>query len=134
MVRHGHCGVSRRCREHTAGRGADLIYDPVGGETFERSQQVIAPEGRLLVIGFASGSFGRVDAQHVLARNYSVVGAIPSTYTRTEREAMHEALLERLASGAIRPLVGATFPFEALPEALAALSDRSLVGKIVLTP
>lgn len=122
-----------RVRELTGGRGVDVAFDPVGGDTFRHSSRVMAPEGRLLVIGFASGTFAQLDTQHLLTRNYSVMGAIPTFYPLDQRQAMHAGLMKLLEAGEIRPLVAATFPFDELPAALATVAARSVVGKVVLT-
>src|SRR5688572_10550886 len=89
-------------REATEGRGADVVYDTVGGEAFEAATCCIAHEGRLLLIGFASGRWGRVDPAHMVRQNYSVVGVIPSGYDRAVRQAAHDALLAHRARGELR--------------------------------
>ena len=97
--------IAEGVREVTEGRGADAIYDPVGGEAFESAKQCIAHEGRILAIGFASGSWGQSDTSHLVYNNYSVVGVIPSQYDRAFKEAAQERLLGWWREGALRPQI-----------------------------
>ncbi len=122
-------------KEITAGRGADVIYDPVGGDIFDSSRKCIAFEGRIVVVGFTSGRIPSAPANHLLVKNYSVVGLHWGQY-RTHDPAVITAAhadLERLyAEGAISPLVSSTFPMAELPQALTALASRRTVGKVVV--
>jgi NADPH2:quinone reductase len=123
--------------ERTDGRGADVVYDPVGGEVFDRSRRCIAWEGRLLVIGFTSGRIPEVPANHVLLKNYSVVGVHWGPYRlRDPRliEATHADLVRLHEEGAIRPLIGRRVPMADAPRALADLGGRRTVGKVVVLP
>jgi NADPH2:quinone reductase len=119
-------------RAETAGRGADVIYDPVGGDLFTAATQAIAHEGRLLAVGFASGRWGQVSLAHAATHNYSVVGVIPSGYDRAFRLDAQRALIEHVREGRLRVPVQRIFPFDALPEALAALEAGDVCGKLVL--
>ena len=121
----------------TGGRGADVIYDPVGGEVFERSTKCIAFEGRLLVIGFTSGKFGEVRANHVLIKNYAVVGLHWGFYVQRGDPLVDECQddLHRLYdAGKIKPLVSRALPLAEARTALADVASRRSTGKIVLTP
>lgn len=126
-----------RVLEDTDGRGADVIYDSVGGDTTDRSLKCIAWNGRLLVIGFASGEIPSVKLNRVLLKNISLVGLHWSAYPEREPERIDEcmaglfALAER---GGIDPLVSARHPLEEAGVALAALASRRTVGKVVLVP
>jgi NADPH2:quinone reductase len=117
------------------GRGADVIYDPVGGEVFDRSTRCIAFGGRLLAVGFAAGRIPTVAVNHVLIKGYSVVGVRAGEWLR-QRPADAPAIRDRLArlasDGIFRPLVGATFPLDRAKDALAALARREAPGKIVV--
>ena len=117
--------------EVTGGHGADVIYDPVGGEPAEASVRCIAAGGRLLAVGFASGRWVQVDTAHAVRRNYSLVGVYAGGYTREQSEADHEALLALVAEGRL-----ATFAhevaFDDLPAAVAAVGDGSVIGKTVV--
>ena len=123
--------VPKAVLEVTGGRGADVIYDPVGGEPAEASVRCIAAGGRLLAVGFASGRWVQVDTAHAVRRNYSLVGVYAGGYTREQSEADHEALLALVAEGRL-----ATFAhevaFDDLPAAVAAVGDGSVIGKTVV--
>ena len=121
----------------TQGRGADVIYDPIGGDVFERSTRCIAFEGRLVVVGFTSGQFPQARANHVLIKNYSVVGLHWGLYQERRPELIAECtreLLRLYLEGRIKPYVSRRV---ALDDAAAALDDvahgRSS-GKVVLVP
>jgi NADPH2:quinone reductase len=122
-------------KEATGGRGVDVVYDPVGGDTFDRSTKCIAFEGRILVIGFTSGRFPEVKANHVLIKNYSVVGVHWGLYHRYEPTLpaeIHTDLMRLYSEGRIDPLISQTLPFSEAPQALAALASRGTWGKVVV--
>jgi NADPH:quinone reductase len=124
-----------RVKEITGGRGADVIYDPVGGDVFDLSTKCIAPEGRLLVIGFASGRIPSIAANRVLLKNMSLVGVLWGGYVQAHPEypaPTHAALAEMYSAGQIRPAVGAAYDFKDLPRALRDLADRKVMGKAVV--
>jgi NADPH2:quinone reductase len=116
----------------TEGRGADVIYDPVGGEAFKSATRCIAHRGRLLAVGFASGSWGAVDTAHLVARNYSVMGVIPSGYDRAYKENAQDRLVEWWRKGEIRIPIDECVAFENLPEALEKLMAGGVRGKLTL--
>ena len=124
-------------KEITEGHGADVVFDPVGGAVFDGSRRCIAFEGRLVVVGFTSGTIPQAPANHALVKNYSVVGLHWGLY-RTHQPALigqvHQELCRLFEAGAISPLVGSTLPLTELPRAMAAIADRSTVGKVVLKP
>ncbi|HEB91774.1 MAG TPA: NADPH:quinone oxidoreductase family protein [Deltaproteobacteria bacterium] len=123
--------------DETDGRGADVIYDPVGGETTDRSLRCIAWNGRLLVIGFASGTIPGIRLNRVLLKNISIVGVHWSAYPEREPARIgecFEGLFEMARRGGIDPLVSARYPLEEAGRALQALASRRTVGKIVLVP
>ena len=129
--------VKTRVRELTQGKGADVVYDPVGGDVFDRSRKCIAFEGRLVVVGFTSGRIPEAPANHVLVKNYSVVGLHWGLYRKHDPALfgqVHEQLCRLFAEGAIAPLIGQTLPLAELPRAVAAIADRGTVGKVVLKP
>ena len=126
-----------RVKEITGGRGADVIYDSVGGDTFDESLKCIAWNGRLLVIGFASGRIPSVAANRIMLKNIAVTGLNWGGYKDAQPEKVPEAMHALFAlyeSGGIRPLIHQTYPLDALPDALAALGGRRTVGKVVVTP
>ena len=115
----------------TNGRGANVIFDPVGGALCERAVECLASEGRLLLIGFASGAGSVPSAHKLLLRNCSVMGVFVGGYSPEQRLAMHTSLLDLYTNGRIRPLVDRTIDFAQIPEGLAAIEDRAARGKIV---
>ena len=117
------------------GRGADVIYDPVGGDVFDLSSKCIAPEGRLLVIGFASGRIPSIAANRILLKNMSVVGVFWGNHVKAHPAytAETQVALESLwQQGKIRPEVSKSWPLAELPEAMQALAARRVMGKAVL--
>lgn len=119
----------------TGGRGADIIYDPVGGDVFDKSTKCIAWGGRLVVIGFASGRIPEIKANRILLKNMSVVGLNWGGYQLQDRSlitAAHERLCQMHAQGSIAPVVFGDFGLEDLPAAMDALAQRKSHGKVVL--
>ena len=124
-------------KEVTGGHGADIVYDPVGGDVFDKSRKCVAFEGRIVVVGFTSGRIPEAKANHLLVKNYSVVGLHWGLYRKYEPAIfgrVHDELVKLVESGAVDPLVGETLPLDQAPQALAKLADRSTVGKVVLVP
>ena len=123
----------------TGGKGADVIYDPVGGEVFEKSTKCIAWEGRILVIGFASGNIPSITANRILLKNISVVGLFWGNYQFQNpgliRET-HTKLCELFDAGKIAPVLyqpdGKNGSLQDLTQAMKALGSRKSYGKIVL--
>ncbi len=124
--------IAEAVMEATEGKGANCVYDPVGGAAFTQATKCVAHEGRILAIGFASGSWGSVDTAHLVYQNYSVVGVIPSNYDRAFKEAAQERLLGWWREGRLRSHVDAMVPFEELPDALERLAASEVQGKLVL--
>jgi NADPH2:quinone reductase len=124
-------------KEATEGRGADVILDPVGGDVFDLSRKCVAFEGRIVVIGFTSGRIAEAPTNHLLVKNYSVVGLHWGLYNDVMPELVvetHEALVRLYEEGKIDPLIFKTVPFEEVPEALELLGNRNTYGKIVTKP
>jgi NADPH:quinone reductase len=124
-------------KEVTAGRGADVIYDPVGGETYTRSTKCVAFEGRILVVGFAGGQIQSAPLNHVLLKNYSVVGLHWGLYQKRDPQAIrdcHVQLGKLVADGLIRPLIGERLGLADLPAGLQRLADGDTTGRLVFTP
>jgi len=122
-------------KQITGGRGADVIYDPVGGEIFDLSTKCVAPEGRLLVIGFAGGTIPSIAANRILLKNMSVVGVYWGGFLEHYPEYMSEAqdaLFKMYEVGQIKPVVSQSFALADAVEALNALATRKTVGKVVL--
>jgi NADPH2:quinone reductase len=116
--------------------GVDAIFDPVAGTTFDDSVRALAPEGRLIVIGFAGGSIPTLGMNRVLFRNIDIVGAAWGAFLEKHpeiRAATHQDLLRMAAEGFVDPLVGAAFPLERAADAVRLIGDRKAIGKVVLT-
>jgi NADPH2:quinone reductase len=124
-------------KEVTGGRGADVVYDSVGGEAYTKSTKCIAFEGRIVVVGFASGQIPSAPLNHVLIKNYSIVGLHWGLYQTKEPQAgreCHRQLTRLVADGAIRPLVSERLGLEEVPEVLHRLAHGDTVGRVVVTP
>ncbi len=122
-------------KEITGGYGADVIYDPVGGDVFDLSTKCIAFEGRLLVIGFAGGRIPSIQANRILLKNISVVGLHWGEYRKYNPgliQTAQEELFALYAVGKIRPVVQKTYPLAASVEGLKDLAERRVLGKSVL--
>ncbi len=129
-------GFREEVKALTGGRGADVIYDPVGGDVFDESVRCIAWNGRLLVIGFTSGRIPTISANMPLIKGFSVVGVRAGEYGRRDPEAgKHniEVVDALAAEGKIVPYVCATFPLERAVDAMRMLQNRQAVGKVVIT-
>ena len=130
-------GFRDAVKDLTGGRGADVIYDPVGGDVFDESVRCIAFDGRLLVIGFTSGRIPSVAVNMPLIKGFSVVGVRAGEYGRVfpDRGRENIAAVDALAAeGRIIPRVDAALPLDEAVPALRRLLDRQVVGKLVLLP
>lgn len=126
----------QKVMQATNNRGADHIYDPVGGDIFDLSLKCIAFSGNLHVIGFASGKIPNCAMNRVLLKNISLVGLHWGAYQLHDPERVPEAMAALFAMyerGQLPVQIGATFPLERAVEALGEISSRRVVGKIVLT-
>jgi NADPH2:quinone reductase len=126
-----------RVMELTDGRGADVIYDSVGGETTNQSLKCIAWNGRLVIIGFASGPIPEIKANRILLKNIAVTGLHWGAHAQKAPERIPKvfgALFDLYAAGQIRPVIFKSYSLEQVPDALAALGSRKTYGKVVITP
>jgi NADPH2:quinone reductase len=125
----------QQVREKTDGRGAEVVMDPVGGDIFDRSLKCLAPEGRLLVVGFTSGRIPEVAVNRLLLRNIDVVGVAWGAFLMHD-PALTPAIAKELAAlaeqGVVHPLVGPVYPLEQGAQALRELEQRRATGKVVL--
>ena len=122
-------------QEVTGGRGADVIFDPVGGSVFDQSTRCIAFQGRIVTIGYASGIIPSIAANRILLKNMDVIGLFWGNYRHhnPRRIDQTQSELNRLwDAGKIRPIIYRQFAFDDYPEALAALAGRKSFGKVVL--
>ncbi|WP_225810913.1 NADPH:quinone oxidoreductase family protein [Streptomyces spinosus] len=122
-------------KEATGGRGADVIYDPVGGEAYAQSAKLVAFEGRIVVVGFASGTIPSPALNHALVKNYSIVGLHWGLYhTKNPKlvQRCHEELTELAARGAIKPLVSERVPLAEAAGAVQRVADGVTTGRIAV--
>jgi NADPH2:quinone reductase len=127
--------IRDRVEELTDGSGADVVFDPVGGDAFDASLRCVAWEGTILVIGFASGRIPEAPAWRVLLRNCAVVGTDWGGYLRRDPATVRASTAEALRwyrEGALNPQPSHTFPFERAADAMEAQTMRRIAGKVVL--
>ena len=130
-------GFLAAVKELTGGRGVDLVVDPVGGDRFTDSLRSLAPEGRLLVVGFTGGAIPEVKVNRLLLNNVSVVGVGWGAFWMRDPSYLQEQwarLLPYLEDGRLDPLVGNSYPLEQATDALLELDERRALAKVVLTP
>jgi NADPH2:quinone reductase len=124
-------------KEATGGRGADVVYDPVGGTAYAQSAKVVAFEGRIVVVGFAGGTIPSPALNHALVKNYSILGLHWGLYNTRNPELVehcHERLTELAARGAIRPLVSERVPLAAAAQAVQRVGDGVTTGRVAVVP
>lgn len=124
-------------RRETGGRGADVVIDPVGGEVTRESLRCLAWGGRLVIVGFASGSIPDLPANRLLLKNAAALGVYWGAYSTHHPDIVAEVFRDILAlhrAGVVRPLVRDVFPLDQAEQALAAIAARETVGKVVLLP
>jgi NADPH2:quinone reductase len=130
-------GFREDVKRFTDGAGADVIYDPVGGNVFDESTRCIAFDGRLLVVGFTSGRIPTVSVNIPLIKGFSVMGMRAGEYGRKFPEKGREniaALDAMLAEGKLHPHIGARFPLAQAVDAMRMLQDRKAIGKVIVVP
>lgn len=135
VLRHRDQDLVAAVKDFTRGRGVDVVYDPVGGEAFESSTRCIAFEGRIVVVGFTSGQIPQARANHVLVKNYSVVGLHWGLYNERRPDLVEECtqkLLDLYAQGLIAPYVSRQIPLDHAAGALADVAAGRTTGKTVL--
>ncbi|HET6467237.1 MAG TPA: NADPH:quinone oxidoreductase family protein [Geminicoccaceae bacterium] len=124
-----------RLKELTRGQGVDVVFDPVGGAMFDASLRAIAWEGRIVVVGFASGTVPQIPANILLVKNATALGFYWGSYRRHDPARLRgsfERLFRWHAEGRIRPHVGHVLPLERTAEAIGLLMDRKSTGKVVV--
>src|SRR5690606_15934066 len=122
-------------RELTSGRGADVIFDPVGGDLFDDCLRAVAWRGRILIVGFASGSIQSIPANLPLLKGSALLGVFWGEFTKREPELHRQNTAELLAAlqqGKLEPHIGAVFPLERAADALKMLAERRATGKGVV--
>src|SRR6185369_10569659 len=127
--------LNARIQALTGGAGADVVLDTVGGDVFDGCVRAMNWEGRLLVVGFASGRIPQVPANLILVKNYSVIGVVFGAQTERDPRGSKRrlaGLLDRYAEGLLKPPPAQTFPLARATEALQHLASHSATGKLVL--
>ena len=131
-IDHRDVALTDAIRDATGGHGADLVYDPVGGEPGEAAARALARYGRFLLEGFASGAWPVVDPHLLVRANASLVGVFAGGFSQVEVDEIHARLSALVADGALGGQVTHHASFDDLPSALERLADRSAIGKSVL--
>ncbi|MGW0911888.1 NADPH:quinone oxidoreductase family protein [Streptomyces sp. NPDC002784] len=122
-------------KEATGGRGADVIYDPVGGEAYTQSTKVVAFEGRIVIVGFASGTIPSPGLNHALVKNYAILGLHWGLYNTKNPKLVqhcHEQLTEMAARGAIKPLISERVPLGEAAAAVQRVGDGVTTGRVAV--
>eukprot|EP00005_Dracoamoeba_jomungandri_P006098 CAMPEP_0174251426 /NCGR_PEP_ID=MMETSP0439-20130205/1249_1 /TAXON_ID=0 /ORGANISM="Stereomyxa ramosa, Strain Chinc5" /LENGTH=339 /DNA_ID=CAMNT_0015331733 /DNA_START=37 /DNA_END=1053 /DNA_ORIENTATION=- len=124
-----------KVKEITNGRGADIIYDPVGGDVFDKSSKCIAWGGKILVVGFAGGRIAEIKTNRILLKNCSIVGVFWGSYALHQPEKVEETFraIEGLyEEGKLKPVVCGVFPLSAISKGLKQLGSRGTFGKLII--
>ncbi|GLW49864.1 oxidoreductase [Streptomyces sp. NBRC 14336] len=124
-------------KEATGGRGADVVFDPVGGDAYTQSTKVVAFEGRIVVIGFASGTIPTPALNHALVKNYSILGLHWGLYNTKNPKLVqhcHEQLVDLAARGAVKPLISERVPLADAAAAVQRVGDGVTTGRVVVVP
>ncbi|MCY4426805.1 MAG: NADPH:quinone oxidoreductase family protein [Halieaceae bacterium] len=135
LINYSEQGLKDTVKEITGGRGADLIYDPVGGDYSEQALRAIARGGRFLVIGFAAGDIPRIPLNLPLLKSCAIVGVFWGAFTihePAENAKNMEQLLQLYSAGKLKPMVKDVFPLEQYVAAFNCLSERRARGKVIL--
>jgi NADPH2:quinone reductase len=130
-------GFRERVKEITGGRGADVVYDPVGGDVFDESVRCIAFNGRLLVVGFTSGRIPTISVNMPLIKGFSVMGVRAGEYGRQFPERGREntaAIWKMAAEGRLKPRVYKEYALTDWRAAFDSLAERQVIGKSVIVP
>ncbi|MET9236900.1 NADPH:quinone oxidoreductase family protein [Streptomyces cellulosae] len=124
-------------KEATGGRGADVIFDPVGGEAYTQSAKTVVFEGRIVIVGFASGTIPSPGLNHALIKNYAILGLHWGLYNTKNPKLVqhcHEQLTELAARGAIKPLVSERVPLAGAADAVQRVADGVTTGRVTVLP
>ncbi|MEW2630713.1 NADPH:quinone oxidoreductase family protein [Streptomyces sp. NPDC048389] len=124
-------------KEATGGRGADVIYDPVGGDAYAKSAKCVAFEGRIVVVGFASGDIPAPALNHALVKNYSIMGLHWGLYATKDPASIgrcHRTLTDYAAKGLIKPLISERVAFKDAAGAVQRVADGTTTGRLVVVP
>jgi NADPH2:quinone reductase len=129
-------GFREEVKALTDGRGADVIYDPVGGDVFDESMRCIAPFGRILVLGFTSGRSALAKTNHLLVKDASVIGYTLGglqKHNPAHNSRNNEVILDWLGSNRIKPYISHVLPMDQITEGYQLIVDRKVVGKVIIS-
>jgi NADPH2:quinone reductase len=135
LINYSDSNLKDEVKRLTNGQGADVIYDPVGGDLFDQAIRSIAWNGRLLVVGFASGRIPELPVNLTLLKGAAVVGVFWGAFAQrqpTDNAANFQQLFAWHGEGKLKPLVSQTFPLAQAGEAIDTLGQRKAVGKVVV--
>ncbi len=135
LINYGDGALKEMVKELTGGAGADVIYDPVGGDLFDQATRAINWKGRLLVVGFASGSIPTYRVNLALLKGCAVIGVFWGEFARREPDLYAQNINELFqlhADGKLKPLLSEVFALEQCAEALTRLERREALGKVIL--
>ncbi len=124
-------------KEFTGGKGADVVFDPVGGDAYAKSTKCIAFEGRIVIIGFAGGTIPQPALNHALIKNYSIIGLHWGLYKAYNQQAIDDCHIEltRLAdAGLVKPLISERLSLTDVADGIGRLGDGTTVGRVVFQP
>ena len=124
--------IHKAVREITGGAGANIVYDPVGGSAYESATKCVAQHGRIVMIGYGSGAWPKIDPLHAVLKSYSLVGAFAGARTAQETHAQHAHLVELADAGKIRVPIDKVFDFDHVPQAIDRLAKGEMLGKVVV--
>ena len=136
LINYREGGFRERVKELTGGLGADVIFDPVGGDVFDESMRCVAPFGRILIVGFTGGRAALAKTNHLLIKDAEAIGFTIGGLSRHDPDwaaRNQRVLMSWLASGRIRPYISHRVPLERTQEGLRLIVERKVVGKVVVT-
>jgi NADPH2:quinone reductase len=135
LINYSNEDLRERVLELTLGQGADVIFDPIGGDLFNAAMRCVAFAGRIVVLGFVSGSFAAARTNVLLVKNAGVLGSAWAGYCLKHPEIVQECYAELVRwyeEGGVKPYIGRTFHFEEGAQALKELAERRAIGKLIL--
>jgi NADPH2:quinone reductase len=128
--------IRERVKALTDGRGADAVYDPVGGSVFDATLRATAQGGRILLVGFASGTVPQIPANILLVKNITAIGYYWGAHRKLDPQLVNDSFAELMtwyADGKVKPHVSHVFPLDDVQQALDTLAQRKSTGKVVVT-
>jgi NADPH2:quinone reductase len=132
VVNYHDSSIHKSVREITGGVGVNIVYDPVGGSAYDSATKCIAQHGRIIMIGYSSGTWPKIDPLHAVLKSYSLVGAFAGARTAEEIRAQHNHLVELAEAGKISVPIDKVFDFNEAPLAIDRLAKSEMLGKVVV--